>query len=77
MQALAVDQIGRDEQLVLKALDSIIAEKRIVSYQLLKHSLEERLDDTFETIVQELTEKGLLEEVYAEGFDLGLRRVNY
>jgi hypothetical protein len=72
---LAVDQIGPDEQLILQAMDSLIAERRVVSQQLLRQSVAEQLSTTYDIIVRRLIDKGLLEEVYAEGFDIGLRRI--
>jgi hypothetical protein len=75
LQSLVVDQTSQEEQLVLRTIDSIIADGRIVPYALLKHSLAEKLSGAYENVVHKLIEKGFLEEVYTEGFDLGLRRI--
>lgn len=67
--------LGEDEQIVLHAIETTIAEKGILSQQLLKQSLPEQLSANYELIVHRLLQKGLVEEVYDEGFDLGLRRI--
>jgi hypothetical protein len=75
LQRLVVDETSQEEQLVLQTMDSIIAEGRIVPSALLRQSLAEQLNGNYENAVRKLIEKGFLEEVYAEGFDLGLRRI--
>jgi len=74
-KSLAVERTGQDEELVLKAMDSIFAYGRVVPNGLLRQSLAKRLHGAYETVMRVLVEKGLLEEVYAEGFDPGLRRI--
>jgi hypothetical protein len=75
LQSLVVDRTSEEELLVLRMIDSIIADGGIVPYELLRHSLAEQLNGAYENAVRGLIEKGFLEEVYAEGFDLGLRRI--
>lgn len=75
MQTLVSDPVDPDELLILRTMDSIIAEGRIVSQRLLKQSVAEQLSATYDIIIRKLVEKGLVEEVYSEGFDLALRRV--
>lgn len=68
--------LSEDEEMVLHAMESIIAEKRILSHQLLKQSLPETLRASYGLTIHGLVKKGLVEEVYDEGFDLGLRRIS-
>lgn len=67
--------LGEDDRIVLHAIEMTIAEKGIVPHQLLKQSLPEQLSANYELIVHRLLQKGLVEEVYDEGFDLGLRKI--
>lgn len=70
------EPLGEDEKMLLHAMETTISEKRILSHQLLRQSLPERLSANYESIVHKLMQKGLVEEVYDEGFDLGVRKVS-
>jgi hypothetical protein len=75
MQSLVVDENSHDEQLVLRTIDSMITDGKGLPYGLLRQSLAEQLNGAYEIVVRRLIGKRLLEEVYTEGFDLGLRRI--